>query len=198
MFRKHLTTAGLAALTAAGLLLPAALARAQQGWPILGSNWGYYGGGSRGGGGYGFSSRGHSSGYYAPGPAYTVPTPAYTYYSTPRYYAPPSQVVGATYGALESSPYLTAAEAEGPRAVQIVVRVPAAATVWFDDSPTSQTGGLRSFESPPLAPDKEYFYRVKVRWQEGGRDVTRTREVAVHAGDRLNLSFGPSAAAAAR
>jgi uncharacterized protein (TIGR03000 family) len=198
VFPRYSTTTKFAALTALGLLLPATLASAQQGWPILGSNWGFYGSGNayRGGGGNGFRTRGYSSGSYGLVPAYSFAAPTYTYYSSPTHYPLQGQVVGMTYGALESNRYPMAAEAEGPRAAQITVRVPAGATIWFDDTPTSQTGPLRSFESSPLAPEKEYFYRVKVRWQEGGRDVTRTREVAVHAGDRLNLSFGPGAVAA--
>jgi uncharacterized protein (TIGR03000 family) len=200
VFRKYLKTAGVAALVAAGLLLPAAPAGAQQGWPINGDNWGSRGGSGSyrgGGGGYGYSSPGYSSGYYAPGPAYTYSTPTYTY-STPTYYPPLGQVLSVTSAAPESSYYLTAAEVEGPRAIQIDMHLPADAKVWFDDAPTSQTGALRRFVSPPLDPDKDYFYQVKVRWQEDGRDVTRTRKVEVHAGDRLNLSFGPIAVGSAR
>src|SRR5262249_32174422 len=97
-----------------------------------------------------------------------------------------------------SSSSLTAVEVEGPRPVQIDVRVPADAVLWFDDSPTSQTGTSRRFVSPPLNPGKEYSYRIKGRWKENGQDVTSTREVAVHAGDQLHLTFGPKAVEAAR
>jgi uncharacterized protein (TIGR03000 family) len=179
MFRKYLTTAGFAALAAAGLLLPAEPAWAQQGWPINGSNWDTRGGGGYRGGGYGFRSRGYSSGYFSPGPAYTYPAPTYAYYSTSMYYE-------------------TAVEVKGPRAAEIAVSLPKGATISFDDKPTSQTGDLRRFVSPPLEADRNYIYLLKVRWQENGRDVTRTREVEVHAGDRLNLAFGPTAAETAQ
>jgi uncharacterized protein (TIGR03000 family) len=173
MFRKYLTTAGFAVLAAAGLLLPAEPAWAQQGWPINGSNWDTRGGsGGYRGGSYGFRNGGYSSGYYAP-------APTYAYYSTPMYYQ-------------------TAAEVKGPRAAEIAVSLPAGATISFDDKPTSQTGDVRHFVSPPLETDRNYVYLVKVRWQEGGRDITRTREVEVHAGDRLNLAFGPTAAETAQ
>jgi uncharacterized protein (TIGR03000 family) len=169
--------------------------------------------------GYGRSTSGWSSGYgggssysgsiyYSTPTYYASPTPTYwspsyystpTYaYSTPTYYPAPGQVPSTTYAAPESNSYLTAAEVKGPRAAQIDVHLPAGATIWFDDNPTSQTGVLRHFESPPLAPDTDYSYRVTVRWQEGGQDVTRTRKVEVHAGDRLNLTFGPSVGEAAR
>ena len=162
--------------------------------------------------GYGRSTSGWSSGYgggssyrgstyystpsYYASPTYTYSSP--TYYSTPTYYPPPGPVLRMTYAAPESVSYLTAAEAKGPRAAQIDVRLPADAKIWFDDTPTSQTGVLRHFESPPLDSDTDYFYRVTVRWQEGGQVVTRTRKVEVHAGDRLNITFGPSVAETTR
>jgi hypothetical protein len=37
-----------------------------------------------------------------------------------------------------------------------------------------------------------------VRWQENGKELTRTRDVMFNAGDDLNLTFGPNAAEAAR
>jgi uncharacterized protein (TIGR03000 family) len=190
MFRKLLTTAGVAALAVAGLLLLAAPAEAQQGWPLLGSNWGYYGGSGRpSAGGYGYPS-GYSPGYYVPGPAYVFPGPAY--------YPPATQAPGVSYAAPESDPYLTAAEAESPRVARIDVRLPAGAAIWFNDTRMPQTGAARRFVSPPLTHGEDYHYRVRVRWQAGGREVTRTQTVPVHAGDRLSLAFGPSAAGAAR
>jgi uncharacterized protein (TIGR03000 family) len=154
-------------------------------------------------GGGGWSSAGRarwqSGGFSVPqSAAYYSSAPAYGYSMSGYYSAPIGPVPGVTYIIPESNSYLTLAEVEGRRAMQIDVRVPAGATIWFDEAPTTQTGSLRRFVSPLLDPDTDYVYRVKVRWQEGGRNVTRTREVTVHAGDRLNLSFRPSAATAAR
>jgi uncharacterized protein (TIGR03000 family) len=196
MIRKLVTTATGAALAAAGLLLPAAPARAQQGWPLLGDRWGYYGGGRSSFGGSGYSS-GYSRGYYAPGPQYSFPSTAYSF-ASPVYYPPLGSAPGVSYAAPASSPYLTAAEVENPRAAQVHVRLPAGAEIWFNDTRMPQTGAVRHFVSPPLDSDEDYSYQVKVRWREGGRTVTRTRTVEVHAGDRLNLAFGPSAAGGAR
>jgi len=114
------------------------------------------------------------------------------------YYSPVGQTPSVANTTPESNSSLTVAEVNGPRTVQIDVRLPADAKIWFDDNPTSQTGAFRTFVSPPLEPDKDHFYQVKVRWQENGQDVTRTRKVEVHAGDRLNLSFGPGVAEAAQ
>jgi uncharacterized protein (TIGR03000 family) len=72
--------------------------------------------------------------------------------------------------------------------------VPADAKVWFDDSPTGQTGTSRRFQSPPLAVGQDYVYQIRVQWTQDGKEVTRTREVVVHAGDVVNLDLGASTA----
>jgi uncharacterized protein (TIGR03000 family) len=77
---------------------------------------------------------------------------------------------------------------------RLELRVPEAAEVWFGDVRAVQTGALRVFESPPLAPGKEYVYEVRVVWQAGGRDVAESREVTVRAGQQVAESF-PRAAA---
>jgi uncharacterized protein (TIGR03000 family) len=180
--RTHLKTAAVLAFSTACILLPAASASAQQGWPYAGENWdtrrSSYSGGYRNGGGY-------LSGSYNPAPEY--PAPVYSP-SVAAYYYPLGQIVGVT----------NAAPPSNARVALINVQVPASATVWFDQSPTSQTGDFRRFVSPLLQTGADYHYRIKVRWQENGQDVTSTRDVAIHAGDQVNLTFGPAAIAAAR
>jgi len=73
----------------------------------------------------------------------------------------------------------------------INVRVPPNAEVWFDDQKTSQTGSFRSFISPPLNPDGDFVYHIRVRWTEDGRQVDKTRRIDVHAGDRLFVNLSP-------
>jgi uncharacterized protein (TIGR03000 family) len=77
---------------------------------------------------------------------------------------------------------------------RLELRVPEAAEVWFGEVRAVQTGALRVFESPPLAPGKEYVYEVRVVWQVGGREVAESREVTVRAGEQVADSF-PRAAA---
>src|SRR5262249_38838927 len=127
------------------------------------------------------SGRWRSGGFSVPqSPAWRNSAPAYGYPMS-AYYAPIGQVPGVTYVIPESNSNLTVAEADSSRAVQIDVRVPTGAMIWFDGAATTQTGSLRRFVSPPLKPDTDYVYWVKARWQEDGRDVTRTREVTVQA-----------------
>jgi uncharacterized protein (TIGR03000 family) len=82
------------------------------------------------------------------------------------------------------------AQETGP-AVQVTIRlrVPEGAEVWFDGTPTLQTGGDRSFVSPPLDPGRTYLYIVRVRWADGGGTVEKTRTVRFRAGDQIGLYF---------
>jgi uncharacterized protein (TIGR03000 family) len=80
----------------------------------------------------------------------------------------------------------------GPKAqspVEITVRVPAGAQVWFDGEPTAQTGATRAFVSPPLEPGRDYSYTLRVRWTEGETAVERTRRLTFRAGEAITLDF---------
>jgi uncharacterized protein (TIGR03000 family) len=83
-----------------------------------------------------------------------------------------------------------AATAAKPAArVEITMHVPAGAHIWFDGEATMQTGTTRVFVSPPLEPERQYVYVVRVRWSVGGDTVERTRRLAVEAGDQISLDF---------
>lgn len=69
------------------------------------------------------------------------------------------------------------------------VRVPAAADIWIADGKTSQRGEWRQFATPLLAAGQTFTYEIRARWQENGKDVERTREIQVRAGDRLTVDF---------
>jgi uncharacterized protein (TIGR03000 family) len=93
----------------------------------------------------------------------------------------------AVAAAVSRSVRVPAAESE-PRA-RLELRVPKDAAVWFGDVRTEQTGALRLFESPPLAPGKEYVYTVRVAWQEAGNQVEESRDMTVRAGEQLTATF---------
>jgi len=172
----------------AKISVPAVLASAL--WLTASPAWGGHGGGGHGGGyyhggyhhggrygyGYGYPWYGFGLGIYADPWWYNYGCyyPGYVIYVAPddRYqvFSPPEKPAVAT-------------------SVVVNVRVPADAQVWFENQQTSVTGTLRRFESPALAPGKEFFYEIRVGWTENGQPVERTRRVPVHAGDRINLDF---------
>jgi uncharacterized protein (TIGR03000 family) len=76
---------------------------------------------------------------------------------------------------------------------RIWLTVPADAQVWFDGEPTQQTGELRHFVSPPLAPGRSYTYGVRVRWMKDGKPVEEERRVRVQAGAPVWSDFTQAA-----
>jgi uncharacterized protein (TIGR03000 family) len=64
------------------------------------------------------------------------------------------------------------------------------ARVWFDDTPTQQSGSVRTFESPELTPGRDYVYTSKAQWrEESGQEVTQTRPVVVRANADVTVDF---------
>ena len=100
-------------------------------------------------------------------------------------------------GVLAAAAPAAAWAGDGPRAaapkarnpVDISIRVPDGARIWFDGDETTQTGNRRMFVSPPLDPGREYTYEVRVRWMDGEDTVERTRRLTVQAGDHIGLEF---------
>lgn len=75
----------------------------------------------------------------------------------------------------------------------IVIKLPADAKLYFDGTPTRQTGAERTFITPELASGKQYTYEVKIEYVRDGRTMTRTKQVAVRAGQPARLEFGEAA-----
>jgi len=106
----------------------------------------------------------------------------YSYGSVRRdYYTPMYAGQDYSYGA-----YVPARDNEA----RLRVVVPADAKVWVDGKATQQTGAVRSFESPPLTPGKQYSYDIKAQWRDSnGKEVTRSRRVDVRANAAVDVDF---------
>jgi uncharacterized protein (TIGR03000 family) len=197
MFRKWFAVLGVPALAAVALLVAVETASAR---PWFGGGWrggyyGYYGPGYYSYGYPAYYSYGYSypnyygwygTPYYSSG--YSTYSPGY-YYSYPTYSYTPQYAYGSTSSSYQSF-YPT--EGEEPRDANVAmldVRVPADAQVWIDGSKTTQTGTERRFESPTLTPGKTYSYDVRARWMGDEGEVTRTKHVTFHAGDRVSVDF---------
>jgi len=153
---------------------------------------GYYGGYGRGYGGYGWGGYGYRPygyGYGWGGYGYGRP---YGYYGGPYYSSAPSFSGGYV---MESQPgFSSQAFYSGPQIdankanVRVTVPNPEA-RVWFEDTPTQQRGTERVFVSPDLSPGREYTYRIRAAWDEGGREVTREKSVTVTPGQMATVDF---------
>lgn len=71
----------------------------------------------------------------------------------------------------------------------IELTVPADAQVWFNGQVTTQTGTTRRFVTPPLNPEGDYSYEVKVSWMRDGQPVDETRQLSVTAGAFRQVNF---------
>lgn len=71
----------------------------------------------------------------------------------------------------------------------IELTVPADAQVWFNGQATTQTGTTRRFVTPPLNPEGDYSYEVKVRWNKDGEPVEETKQISVIAGGLRSFNF---------
>jgi uncharacterized protein (TIGR03000 family) len=120
--------------------------------------------------------------------------PSYSYHSAPDYYAPdynPSTVSGyySPPDVTVVNPTSPAPAAPAADAARVMVHVPPDAQVWFDGSPTTQTGEWREYASPPLSADKTFHYDIRARWTNGDQVVDQTRSVEVRAGRLTNVDF---------
>ncbi len=107
-----------------------------------------------------------------------------------------------TYPCVAAAPSAAPAVAWQPAPVNtasIRVAVPANARVWVDGAATKQTGADRRFQSPSLAPGRNYSYRVTAQWRDAdGRAVTRSRQVHVRANADVRVDFNTTQTADAR
>jgi uncharacterized protein (TIGR03000 family) len=158
---------GALALLVAGVTVHPALVSAQE---------------KAGGFGRGMGSGQTGWGYFDPRRSNSPSVPGYT-----PPVSPGTSVPALPYtGSFVSPEELAAAR----RFAVVEVRLPAAdAQLWFDDVLTRKRGPDRVFQTPPLEPDRSFYYIVRARWMENGRGVEQTRKVSVRAGRRSVLDF---------
>ncbi len=131
-----------------------------------------------------YGSYGYSYPYYYD---YAYPSPYYEPYPYDYYgYVAPYYDGDGSYQTFY--PPATATD-QSDTSAHLTVNVPADARVWFDDTPTTSTGSVRQFDSPPLTPGSRYSYEVRASWHENGREVTQTQKVAVTAGAHVRVDF---------
>jgi uncharacterized protein (TIGR03000 family) len=114
-------------------------------------------------------------------------SPGYRGYYEPRYVGQPINASAPMAQPQKYELYVNAMPAvkntDDPNAVTVVAHVPENAQIWIGDKTTTSTGNLRTFQSPPLTPGKDYSYTVRVAWVEYGKLVTETHNFPVKPGD---------------
>lgn len=184
MFTKKSFYVGALFIVSATILATPSLVLAQHGG-------GHGGGGFDGGGGF---SGGHFSGGHFGGGEFRPYRPDYGIYGYPYYgtygndtYAP--YYYGAPYTSYYDPGYYDTYAPSTDNMAHLTVNVPADARIFVDGNPTTSTGPVRHFHSPPLAPGRNYTYTLEARWNDNGHAVTQTQKVDVAAGSNRSLTF---------
>lgn len=182
-----------------------------RGYVNRGWNRGWHGGNwNRGWGGWGWGlglgyyggwGWPYSYGYGYPYYGWYSSYPSYDYYSYPSYdyynygypYAASDSGLAPLGSYATTTPYPGSEESMMPaqaiNEVTVNVEVPSNAQVWFEGQKTNETGSSRTFVSPPVNPNQEYIYHIRARWQQNGKTMDQTKNVTVHAGDRITVDF---------
>jgi uncharacterized protein (TIGR03000 family) len=168
-----------------------------------GGGGGYRGGGYNGGGWYGGRSGinigigaypGYGYGGYGYGRGWYSPYYGGSYYGYDNSYYAPSYVdatIAPSYQSFYPPTGAVQNSTDASRAM-VHVRVPANAQVFFDDSPTTQTGPDRTFMTGPLE-QGTYSYNISARWMENGKERRENRAVRVVPGQTAEVDFMNSA-----
>lgn len=109
----------------------------------------------------------------------------------PSYYGSPATAFPSSAPALPAAKDVRTSLEEELRA-RILVRVPRGAEVWIGDQKMNQTGAVRRFLSPTLEPGVDYLYRLRARWSQDGKAVTREYPVMTRGfGRERDFFVGP-------
>jgi len=172
------------------------------GYPSYGNYYGgygggygrYYGGYPNYGGGWGNPYGGYCGGtmysspyYYGSAPYYSSYTP---YYGSQNWTSGGAPIyIGSNTGYQSYYPPDNGGQ-DYQNTALVEVQVPADAELTFDGMKTSQTGPMRTFVTPTLEPGKTFTYEARATWKDNnGAPVTRTRQVRVEAGKRIQVNF---------
>jgi uncharacterized protein (TIGR03000 family) len=152
-------------------------------------------------------------GYYAPGlpgygsyypdsswpyqgvfPRYSTPVLPSDYRRTQR--ANPNGLEGRPKQKIEEFEATPAKDTRPPADVptkaepaRLEVHVPAGAEVWFDGQKSSETGTVRTFETPVLQPREFSSYEVRVRRKGAATDTDEIRHVILRAGEKRTVEI---------
>jgi uncharacterized protein (TIGR03000 family) len=120
----------------------------------------------------------------------------YRGYNEPPRTPPPSASVTTPQRYTLRVTVLSVKNEEDPNAALMMAHLPEDALIWFQDTPTRQTGSLRHFLSPALTPGRKYIYTVRVQWHEGGKWVSQVHSFPIRAGEMHCIDIVPADSAA--
>jgi uncharacterized protein (TIGR03000 family) len=76
---------------------------------------------------------------------------------------------------------------------RVTVELPSDAKMWVDNVPCPLTSGTRSFATPALAGNQQYYYNLKVEIVRDGRTISETQRIVLTPGQETRVDFNNSA-----
>jgi uncharacterized protein (TIGR03000 family) len=80
-------------------------------------------------------------------------------------------------------------EASGPAPAHVVVKLPAEARLFVDETACPLTSATRSFDTPNLQPGQVYYYTLRAELTRGGRPVSESKRATLRAGQETVVEF---------
>jgi uncharacterized protein (TIGR03000 family) len=80
---------------------------------------------------------------------------------------------------------------------RVTVVLPADAKLWVENVACPLTSGVRSFDTPALNPNQQYFYNLKMEVVRDGQTVVETRRAVITPGQAVQVDFNAAAVASA-
>jgi len=81
------------------------------------------------------------------------------------------------------------APGQQPGTATLTIKLPADAKLYFDNSPTGQTGPTRVFVTPALKAGTKYVYALKAEVVRGGQTLSQTKHIDFQAGQAVTIDF---------
>ena len=75
------------------------------------------------------------------------------------------------------------------KTARVTVTVPEQARLWVDQAECPLTSAVRSFNTPPLEANQQFYYHLKVEVVRDGRTLSETQRVGVTAGQEVRVDF---------
>jgi uncharacterized protein (TIGR03000 family) len=72
----------------------------------------------------------------------------------------------------------------------VVVQLPADARMWVDGKLADLSSASRSFRTPALEMDRDYYYTIRAETRANGQTLAQTARVIVRAGQMSRVDFG--------
>lgn len=86
---------------------------------------------------------------------------------------------------------------KGNEPAKVLIQLPDDARLYFNGTPATGAGALRSFATPPLTPGQSYAYDLTAEVTRDGRVQTVTERVVVRAGEKTSVTLNPGVIATA-